>query len=352
LSRGRAAATVGFVDAAGTSEGGRADGSTPPGPQTEVQPLPAAFLDALGGYERHLGAERGRGPHTRRAYLGDARALLGFVAGSGVVRLEELDLGLLRAWLADQLETGRARATMARRAAGARAFTAWAHRTGRLPEDPGRRLAAPRALRPLPPVLTQRDAERVLDVAADRVNLAGTAADSDTPVARAVALRDLAAVELLYATGIRVGELVGLDVDALDHSRRVVRVRGKGDRERVVPYGVPAAQRLDEYLSDGRPLLVRDPREKAVFLGRRGRRIDPRQVRSVVTDLVDRVDGAPAIGPHGLRHSAATHLLDGGADLRSVQELLGHATLSTTQIYTHVSVERLRASYRQAHPRA
>jgi integrase/recombinase XerC len=346
------------VDAAGTGEGGQAGGSPQPGPQPEpevqpaAQPLPATFLDALVAYERYLTAERGRGPHTLRAYLGDARALLTFAAGHGVVRLEELDLVLLRAWLADQLETGHARATMARRAAGARGFTAWAHRTGRLRQDPGRRLAAPRALRTLPSVLTQRDAERVLDVAAERVNLTGSGGDADAPVARAVALRDLAAVELLYATGIRVGELVGLNLDALDHSRRLVRVRGKGDRERVVPYGVPAAQRLDEYLREGRPLLARDAGERALFLGRRGRRIDPRQVRSLVTGLVGRVDGAPVIGPHGLRHSAATHLLDGGADLRSVQELLGHATLSTTQIYTHVSVERLRASYRQAHPRA
>jgi integrase/recombinase XerC len=201
-------------------------------------------------------------------------------------------------------------------------------------------------------VLTQRDAENLLEVAAERVNMIPSAEADDTPVRRAVSLRDLAVVELLYATGIRVGELVGLDVPSLDHGRRLVRVRGKGDRERVVPYGVPAAQRLEEYLRDARPLLVRDPGEQALFLGRRGRRIDPRQVRAVVTDLVMRVEGAPAIGPHGLRHSAATHLLDGGADLRSVQELLGHATLSTTQLYTHVSVERLRASYRQAHPRA
>jgi integrase/recombinase XerC len=336
------------VDAAGTTDGGETD---PVGPRKPAD-LPPPFLEALDAYERYLSAERGHGPHTRRAYLGDARALLIFSAGRGVGRLEELDLGLLRAWLADQLETGHARATMARRAAGARAFTSWAQRTGRLEQDPGRRLAAPRALRTLPPVLTQRDAEGVLDVAAERVNLTGTGAERDTPVTRAVALRDLAAVELLYATGIRVGELVGLDTDSLDHGRRVVRVVGKGDRERVVPYGVPAAQRLDEYLRDGRPLLARDPGERALFLGRRGRRIDPRQVRSVVTELVGLVDGAPAIGPHGLRHSAATHLLDGGADLRSVQELLGHATLSTTQLYTHVSVERLRASYRQAHPRA
>jgi integrase/recombinase XerC len=314
--------------------------------------LPEAFDDALVAYERYLRAERGHGPHTRRAYLGDARSLLGFAAARGVTALDAVDLGLLRAWLAGELEAGRARATMARRAAGARAFTAWAHRSGRLSADPGRRLAAPRATRPLPSVLTQRDAAELLDVAAERVNLAGGGDPDDTPMDRAVAVRDLALVEVLYATGIRVGELVGLDLTSIDEGRRLLRVRGKGDRERVVPYGVPAAQRLDIYLREARPVLARDAGEPALFLGRRGRRIDQRQVRGVVTDLVGRVEGAPAIGPHGLRHSAATHLLDGGADLRSVQELLGHATLSTTQLYTHVSVERLRASYRQAHPRA
>ena len=149
-------------------------------------------------------------------------------------------------------------------------------------------------------------------------------------------------------------ELVGLDVPALDRERRLVRVRGKGDRERVVPYGIPAGQRLEEYLAKGRPQLVRQARagEQALFLGHRGGRVDPRQIRAAVVRLAAALDGLPALGPHTLRHSAATHLLDGGADLRSVQELLGHATLSTTQLYTHVSVERLRASYRQAHPRA
>jgi integrase/recombinase XerC len=184
------------------------------------------------------------------------------------------------------------------------------------------------------------------------VVLAAAAQDDADHVAAAVALRDLAVVELLYATGVRVGELVALDTTSLDGGRRLVRVRGKGDRERVVPYGVPAAQRLEEYLWAGRPVLLADPGQPALFLGRRGGRLGQRQVRTAVAELAARVDGAPAIGPHGLRHSAATHLLDGGADLRSVQELLGHATLSTTQLYTHVSVERLRASYRQAHPRA
>ncbi len=330
-----------------------------PGPEPAAEPgpeLPEAFGAALLAYERFLRAERGHGPHTRRAYLGDVQALLTFAAGRGCERLDDVDLALLRAWLADLLARGQARATMARRAAGARAFTAWAHRTGRLAADPGLRLRAPRAHRPLPAVLTREQADALLRAAAERVEPAGdapgTAESSPDPLDVAIGLRDLAALELLYATGMRVGELVGLDLEALDRDRRLVRVRGKGDRERVVPYGIPAGQRLEEYLRSARPLLVRAPGERAIFLGRRGRRVDPRQIRAAVARLGGGLDGVPALGPHTLRHSAATHLLDGGADLRSVQELLGHATLSTTQLYTHVSVERLRASYRQAHPRA
>jgi integrase/recombinase XerC len=306
----------------------------------------------LAGRERHLGAERGHGPHTRRAYLGDARDLLSFAVETGANRLAEIDLELLRAWLARLLTAGAARATIARRAAGARAFTAWAHRSGRLPADPALRLRSPRLARTLPHVLSQEQASGLLEAATERVELSAGPQDAADRVAAAVALRDLTVVELLYATGVRVGELVALDVTSVDAGRRLLRVRGKGDKERVVPYGVPAGQRLEEYLSDARPVLLADPRQPALFLGRRGGRLGQRQVRAAVSELAAHVEGAPAIGPHALRHSAATHLLDGGADLRSVQELLGHATLSTTQLYTHVSVERLRASHRQAHPRA
>jgi integrase/recombinase XerC len=168
----------------------------------------------------------------------------------------------------------------------------------------------------------------------------------------AVALRDRAVLEVLYATGVRVSELTGLDLDDLDRSRRTLRVLGKGAKERVVPVGLPADRALGEWLDRGRPVLVAAAGDRAVFVGLRGRRLDPRRAREVVHRGMAQVEGAPDIGPHGLRHSAATHLLDGGADLRSVQELLGHATLATTQIYTHVSVDRLRAGYRQAHPRA
>jgi integrase/recombinase XerC len=159
-------------------------------------------------------------------------------------------------------------------------------------------------------------------------------------------------VELLYATGVRVGELAGLDVDDLDPDRRTLRVLGKGNKERTVPYGLPAALAVDDWLRRGRGKLAAADSGPALFLGARGRRVDQRQVRSVVKGLFEALGDTSATGPHSLRHTAATHLLDGGADLRAVQEILGHSSLATTQIYTHVSVDRLRKSYQQAHPRA
>lgn len=229
---------------------------------------------------------------------------------------------------------------MARRATAARVFTAWAQRTGRISTDPGALLASPRPHKSLPGVLGQADTRAVLDAAA-------VAADDGSPIG----LRDLAIMELLYATGIRVGELCALDIDDIDTSRRVVRVFGKGRKERSVPYGVPASDALRRWLDEARPQLARQGSGPAVFLGARGGRIDQRAVRRLVHERIGVVD-APDLSPHGLRHTAATHLLEGGADLRSVQELLGHASLATTQIYTHISTDRLRRAYEQAHPRA
>jgi integrase/recombinase XerC len=230
---------------------------------------------------------------------------------------------------------------LARRATAVRVFTAWLARTGRIPTDVGASLRSPKAHQTLPPVLRQDEARELIDAAA-------RLADDGSPVG----LRDTAMLELLYATGIRVGELVALDLDDLDRSRHVARVLGKGRKERTVPYGQPAAQALDAWLSRGRPQLLVPGAGAALFLGARGRRIDQRAVRTLVHRRISDVPGAPDIGPHGLRHTAATHLLEGGADLRSVQELLGHASLATTQLYTHVSTDRLRQAYRQAHPRA
>ncbi|WP_345710681.1 tyrosine-type recombinase/integrase, partial [Kineococcus glutinatus] len=228
-----------------------------------------------------------------------------------------------------------------RRAAAARTFTAWARRTDRVADDAAQRLRAPRASRHLPRVLRADQVSALLEAAAAR------AGDGDP-----LRVQDVAVLELLYATGCRVAEVVGADVDDLDLERRTLRVLGKGSRERVVPFGRPALVALDRHLSAARPRLAVETSPPALFLGRRGARLGQRQVRAVLTGLLAGLEGIPVVGPHGLRHSAATHMLDGGADLRSVQELLGHATLSTTQVYTHVSVERLRRSYRQAHPRA
>jgi integrase/recombinase XerC len=303
--------------------------------------VPEAFTAAMHAFGRHLEAERGRSRHTVRAYLADVAGLLAWAAEGGTTDLDGLDLALLRAWLARMNAAGLARSTLARRASAARAFTAWAARTGRLRLDPAVRLQAPRPARHLPTVLRREQAARLLDLAQVR-------ADDADPVH----LRDRAALELLYGTGIRVGELVGLDVDDVDLDRRTVRVLGKGAKERVVPFGVPAARAVLDWLRRGRPRLVTARSGPALLLGARGGRLDQRQVRDVVHRLLSELGEDVDAGPHALRHSAATHLLDGGADLRSVQELLGHASLATTQVYTHVSVDRLRRTYEQAHPRA
>ena len=307
--------------------------------------LPAWASARLAAFERHLLAERGRSAHTVRAYLGDVRALLQHASRCGLEDVAELDIGVIRAWLAAQHAGGMARATLARRGAAARTFTAFACARGWLDSDPGPLLGTAKAVRRLPNVLAQDQMAAVLAEP-------GAAADAEDPRAVAIAGRDTAIMELLYASGIRVSELCGLDVGDVDESRRTVRVLGKGGRERVVPVGVPAAGAVRAWRDAGRPRLVTGRSEAALFLGARGGRLDPRTARRVVHARIAAAGGVPDTGPHGLRHSAATHLLEGGADLRSVQEILGHASLATTQIYTHVSAERLLAAYRQAHPRA
>lgn len=301
------------------------------------------FRDDLVAFAEYLRLEQGRSEHTVRAYLGDVRAMLAHWVNvePGAVSLDSLTLPVLRSWLALQAEAGAARATLARRTAAVRVFTTWVLRTGRSRTDPAARLAAPRTHRTLPAVLRADQAKDALDAAA-----AG-AAQRDPQ-----ALRDHLVMELLYASGIRVGELCGLDLGSVDAERRLVRVFGKGGIERVVPFGVPAEHALRSWLDFGRPKLVTSRSGEALLLGARGGRLDPRAVRRTVHQVVATVPGAPELAPHGLRHSAATHLLEGGADLRVVQELLGHSTLATTQLYTHVTVERLRAVHDRAHPRA
>ena len=356
-------------------------------------PLSPEMTAALAAFERHLRSERSLSAHTVRAYLGDVRFLLEHAHRQGVDAPNGLGVNELRGWLAIQHEAGAARATLARRGAAARAFTAFAYRRGWLATDPGPRLGTLKTRRTLPRVLRQdemaavlagldragRQAEAATRPPSEAAGASGEAAteapskaaagapwaraarsgsgaeariDAATRTEAAVALRDSAMLELFYATGIRVSELCGLDANHLDHGRRTVRVMGKGDKERTVPVGVPALRAVNRWLAAGRPALATAFSGPALFLGVRGRRLDPRAARRIVHDRLREAGTGRDAGPHGIRHSAATHLLEGGADLRSVQEILGHSSPATTQIYTHVSIERLKSSYRQAHPRA
>lgn len=304
---------------------------------------PAADLDHTGmlaEFATYLGVQRGLSEHTVRAYTGDVRHLFEFAAARGCGSVQQIDLAVLRAWLAEMAASSLSRATLARRGAATRTFFDWARHVGHVSTNPALRLASARPGRTLPTVLGVQNVAVLLDTARE------LAADGDP-----MRLRDWAAAELLYATGVRVGELVGLDVDDVDLEERTARVLGKGSKERVVPFGLPAARALRQWLRRGRPALVTATSGAALFLGRRGGRADQRQIRTAVHDLCGAA-GVADIAPHALRHSAATHLLHGGSDLRSVQEVLGHASLATTQRYTHVSAERLRASYQLAHPRA
>ena len=304
--------------------------------------------EAISDYGTFLRAERGYSENTVRSYAGDLSALGEFAQREGVDDPSALALPVLRDWLWRSQEGGLAKASIARRAASAKGFTSWLERTGRVPTDAGRRLRAPKADRRLPRVVSR-------DQASDLMQSLALRAQSGDPIA----VRDLAVVELLYASGLRVSELTGIDLDDLDHERLTVRVVGKGSKERVVPFGVPAERAISSYLEAARPVLLarraNPPREtdaRPAFLGSRGGRLDTRAVYRIVSSLLSELPGTGPSGPHTLRHTAATHLLDGGADLRAVQELLGHASLGTTQIYTHVSTERLKESYQRAHPRA
>ncbi|MEW2380832.1 tyrosine-type recombinase/integrase [Micromonospora sp. NPDC047707] len=335
--------------------------------------------EAVDEFASHLAQVRNRSAHTVRAYVTDLVSLLDHAVRSGGSSPADLDLAVVRSWLARQRTMGAARSTLARRAAAARTFSTWAHRRGLLPIDVAAPLASPRAHRELPTVLRADQAAALVEAAATDAGPTDAGPTNAHPVeveptggaglatahpsgpsqaagpaaaeADPVRLRDLLLLELLYATGVRVSEVCGLDVADVDSGRRVIRVLGKGSRERTVPYGVPAQRALDGWLRHGRPRLVGPHSRNALLLGARGGRLNATTARRIVSGYAEAA-GLPRISPHGLRHSAATHLLEGGADLRAVQELLGHSSLASTQIYTHVSVERLRAAYRQAHPRA
>jgi integrase/recombinase XerC len=306
---------------------------------TTAPSIPRDRAAILAGFDRHVRLRLGRSEATARAYGSDAALLLDFLE-AGDHTLADLDLAMVRTWLAQMHHNGLHAATLQRRVSSVRRFCEWAVRDGLLPADPTVRLSAPKGPSELPVVLTRQQAGELMAVAAR--------ADDD-PVAT---LSDAATVELLYASGLRVSELCGLDIDDVDFATRTLRVLGKGNKQRTVPFGPAADSALTAWLRNGRPHWCTGESGAAVFLGPRGGRIGQRRVRRRLHRLMALLDESVDIAPHGLRHSAATHMLEGGADLRTVQELLGHATLATTQVYTHVSVERLRTTYEQAHPRA
>jgi integrase/recombinase XerC len=308
---------------------------------SETEETRSVIGEMIAGYVDHL-ANRRVSPHTMRGYAGDLKALDAWLVANGHDDATQIDLRALRSWLGSLALAGAEKTSMARRAASVRGCFSWAHAHGLLPTDPALALKSPRPPKRLPETLSQTETAEMLR------SVIAMAAEDDS----ATGARDVAILEVLYASGIRVSEVCGLDIDAIDDARQTLRVLGKGDKERTVPIGAPARKALDRWL-DRRPELVTPRSRAALFLGERlGDRIDPRMVRRVVHRAVGLVDGAPDIGPHGLRHAMATHLLEGGADLRSVQELLGHSSLATTQIYTHVSGDRLRTAFLQAHPRA
>ena len=294
---------------------------------------------AVAEFAGYLAADRGFSAHTVKSYRSDLAQLASFANARAATSPSDVDLELLRDWLWRASQDGLSKATLARRAAAARALTAWFARTGMTPGDAGTRLKAPKTDHHLPRVLTRDQMDGILA----SVQLRADTGD-------AVAVRDLAIIELLYASALRVSELTGLAVRDVDLGRLTVRVLGKGSKERVVPFGQPARVALERYLGTARLELAGDT--DAVFVGARGGRMSARAVYELVSGILASVPGTGPAGPHTFRHTAATHLLDGGADLRAVQELLGHASLGTTQLYTHVSAERLKESYRMAHPRA
>jgi integrase/recombinase XerC len=296
---------------------------------------------ALALYLDEVALSRTLSENTLKAYSSDIAQFVDFAESERVTSASDCDLELARSWVWAQAEAGVAGATLRRKVSALKRFSAWLVGAGHTKADIAGRLRTPATSSSLPRVMGRAQMEEILQ---DLI----TRADTED----SVALRDWAIVEVLYATALRVSELVGLRVDNLSMAERTLRVVGKGNKERVVPFGIPAERALRRYLDAGRPALLATSDSPQVFLSSTGKALGPRTVYQVVAALLSQYPGSGPVGPHTLRHTAATHLLDGGADLRSVQELLGHASLGTTQIYTHVSTDRLTAAYQQAHPRA
>ncbi|HEY4558605.1 MAG TPA: tyrosine recombinase XerC [Enteractinococcus sp.] len=310
-------------------------------------------LELIEEYCHYLQYEMNRSDHTIRSYRSDLLGLASDLQGDRSGNEEpppvfrEVTLDDFRNWLAQLTRHGMSRTTIARKTTTVRQFMSWLVRQGFREDNPAARLVTSKQASQLPDTLSQNQMRQALDTL--HAKAMGPEGEPEDPIA----LRDVAMIEVLYATGIRVAELEGLDIDDIDFTRSMIKVTGKGNKQRVVPLTAPAVKSLQHWLSRGRAEVLADNHETpAVFLGARGRRIGARQIREVVNNILQTLGSTSASGVHVLRHTAATHLLDGGADLRTVQELLGHESLQTTQLYTHVSIDRLRQGYQQAHPRA
>lgn len=304
--------------------------------------LDVAWQQAIETFLEYCRHSKGRSEHTLRAYQTDLSRMANYVGK----KPKHLSLEAARSWLASERQAGASSATVARRAACLRSFCAWGYENGLLKTDISLRLKVANPRNELPAIMKQTEAAELMQSSQARIG------DASTPKKEAVAVRDWAIVESLYATGIRISELVGLDVSDVDFTNRTLRVLGKGNKERTVPFGRPAETALKNYLDRARPLLHTTEAGNAFFIGTHGGRLNVRTARRSVVESLASYGPTSVRGPHGLRHSAATHMLEGGADLRVVQELLGHSSLSTTQKYTHVTIERLREVFSQAHPRA
>jgi len=304
---------------------------------------PDWFSDVVKNFVTYLEIEKNRSPNTVRTYKTDLELFLEFASATGIKNLDSLELNTFRLWLADQKKKGSSNSTISRRSSTVRVFSTWAFQKGLINTNPAVRLISPRVNRTLPNVLAQKQASNLMQTSSNLI-------DEEDSVA--IRMRDHAILEVLYSSGIRVSELTGLDIKDLYLTRCTMRVIGKGNKERVVPFGHPAKEAIQTYLTNARSELANEKSGNALFLGTRGKRLDTRQVRRILTSAISRVEGLVNFSPHDLRHSAATHMLEGGADLRIVQELLGHSSLATTQKYTHVTIERLREVFANAHPRA
>ncbi|MFO0682541.1 MAG: tyrosine recombinase XerC [Sandaracinus sp.] len=301
---------------------------------------PSPLLDQVGRFLGHLEHEKRSPARTRETYARALEELVRFVEDKRLpADATKLSHVMLRAFLAELSRRGNGNATIARKLATLRAFYKYLRRIGVASASPAARLDTPKVVKPLPRFLTVDEAKNVVEAPGDDVARAGP-----------LRARDAAILELLYGGGIRVSELAGLTLESVDRTARRMRVMGKGRKERIVPYGAPAAAALEAWIEARRELLTQPT--DALFLGARGTVLTVRQIQNVVRRYGALGAGRSDLHPHALRHTAATHLLDAGADLRAIQELLGHASLSTTQRYTHVTIDRLMVVYDTAHPMA